>query len=208
MKKRWFAIALTLCLTLELMTVTAEAMTHQAGCEYSSDSASFPATYTTLSATISSSDQSCDHTGHSTITVHSFQYPVDGNYHKLALTISIPEYKCWECNTTIEAFDHLTVTFNSGSDQYFCHSYNHEDAYGNKTMQLTSSVTTQNYGDIVFNLFAIPKRNNKNTGLTRVSKTDPTCTEGGISQDCWYCDVCDKYFSDAEGKNEIDTPVL
>ena len=117
MKKRWFAIALTLCLTLALMTVTAEAMTHQAGCEYSSDSASFPATYITLSATISSSDQSCDHTGHSTITVHSFQYPVDGNYHKLALTISIPEYKCWECNTTIEAFDHLTVTFNSGTDQ-------------------------------------------------------------------------------------------
>ena len=207
MKKRWFAIALTLCLTLAMMTVTAEAMTHQAGCEYSSDSASFPATYTTLSATISSSDQSCDHTGHSTITVHSFQYPVDGNYHKLALTISIPEYKCWECNTTIEAFDHLTVTFNSGSDQYFCHSYNHEDAYGNKTMQLTSSVTTQNYGDIVFNLFAIPKRNNKNTGLTRVSKIDPTCTEGGISQDCWYCDVCDKYFSNEAGTDEI-TPVL
>lgn len=208
MKKRWFAIALTLCLTLAMMTVTAEAMTHQAGCDYSSDSASFPATYLTLSATISSSDQGCDHTGHSTITVHSFQYPVDGNYHKLALTISIPEYKCWECNTTIEAFDHLTVTFNSGSDQYFCHSYNQADEYGNKTMQLTSSVTTQNYGDIVFKLFAIPKRNNKNTGLIRVSEIAATCTEGGISQDCWYCDVCDKYFSDAEGKNEIDTPVL
>lgn len=208
MKKRWFAIALTLCLTLAMMTVTAEAMTHQAGCDYSSDSASFPATYLTLSATISSSDQGCDHTGHSTITVHSFQYPVDGNYHKLALTISIPEYKCWECNTTIEAFDHLTVTFNSGSDQYFCHSYNQADEYGNKTMQLTSSVTTQNYGDIVFKLFAIPKRNNKNTGLIRVSEIAATCTEGGISQDCWYCDVCDKYFSDAEGKNEIGTPVL
>ena len=207
MKKRWFAIALTLCLTLALMTVTAEAMTHQAGCEYSSDSASFPATYLTLSATISSSDQGCDHTGHSTITVHSFQYPVDGNYHKLALTISIPEYKCWECNTTIEAFDHLTVTFNSGSDQYFCHSYNQADEYGNKTMQLTSSVTTQNYGDIVFKLFAIPKRNNKNTGLIRVSEIAATCTTDGISQDCWYCDVCDKYFSDAEGKNEI-TPVV
>lgn len=208
MKKRWFAMALTLCLTLAMMTVTAEAITVQAGCDYSSDSASFPATYLTLSATISSSDQGCDHTGHSTITVHSFQYPVDGNYHKLALTISIPEYKCWECNTTIEAFDHLTVTFNSGSDQYFCHSYNQADEYGNKTMQLTSSVTTQNYGDIVFKLFAIPKRNNKNTGLIRVSEIAATCTTDGISQDCWYCDVCDKYFSDAEGKNEIDTPVL
>ncbi len=207
MKKRWFAIALTLCLTLAMMTVTAEAMTHQAGCDYSSDSASFPATYLTLSATISSSDQSCDHTGHSTITVHSFQYPVDGNYHKLALTISIPEYKCWECNTTIEAFDHLTVTFNSGSDQYFCHSHNQADEYGNKTMQLTSSVTTQNYGDIVFKLFAIPKRNNKNTGLIRVSEIAATCTTDGISQDCWYCDVCEKYFSNAAGTDKI-TPVI
>ena len=207
MKKRWFAIALTLCLTLAMMTVTAEAMTHQAGCEYSSDSASFPATYITLSATISSSDQSCDHTGHSTITVHSFQYPVDGNYHKLSLTISIPEYKCWYCHTTIEAFDHLTVTFNSELDQYFCHSYNHEDAHGNKTLQLTSSVTT-NYGNIEFSLSAIPKRNNKNTGLKHFNAEKATCTTDGISQDCWYCDVCDKYFSDAEGKNEIDTPVL
>ena len=74
-------------------------------------------------------------------------------------------------------------------------------------MQLTSSVTTQNYGDIVFKLFAIPKRNNKNTGLIRVSEIAATCTTDGISQDCWYCDVCDKYFSDAEGKNEI-TPVV
>lgn len=204
MKKRWFAIALTLCLTLAMMTVTAEAMTHQAGCEYSSDSASFPATYITLSATISSSDQSCDHTGHSTITVHSFQYPADGNYHKLSLTISIPEYKCWYCHTTIEAFDHLTVTFESDSDEYFCHSYNYVDGI-NKNLKLTSSAQTESGDKIDFEILLLAKNRN---GLKRIQKTDPTCTEGGISQDCWYCDVCDKYFSDAEGKNEIDTPVL
>lgn len=203
MKKRWFAIALTLCVTLAMMTVTAEAMTHQAGCKYSSDSASFPATYITLSATISSSDQSCDHTGHSTITVHSFQYPVDGNYHKLSLTISIPEYKCWYCHTTIEAFDHLTVTFESDSDEYFCHSYNYVDGI-NKNLKLTSSAQTESGDKIDFEILLLAKNRN---GLKRIQKTDPTCTEGGISQDCWYCDVCEKYFSNEAGTDEI-TPVL
>jgi hypothetical protein len=39
--------------------------------------------------------------------------------------------------------------------------------------------------------------------LTEFSKTDETCeTDGNIS--CWYCAECGKYFSDANGENEIN----
>lgn len=216
MKKRWFAIALTLCLTLALMTVTAEASTF-ANTFYPKDETttnidwdSSPSEYINLSATVPSVNPGCKNCSGATgsgITLHSLQYPVDGDYHKLTMSVSIPEYKCSVCLKTTGPFNGLTVTFNSASDQYFCHSYNHEDTYGNKTLQLTSSVTTTNYGRIDFTLSAIPKRNNKYTGLTRIQKTDPTCTEGGISQDCWYCDVCEKYFSNEAGTDEI-TPVI
>ena len=42
-------------------------------------------------------------------------------------------------------------------------------------------------------------------------KTDAraaTCTEDGIAADCWYCAGCDRYFSDAEGQNEISAASL
>ena len=34
-------------------------------------------------------------------------------------------------------------------------------------------------------------------------KRSATCTEDGISESCWKCQVCGKYFSDAEGTAEI-----
>lgn len=139
------------------------------------------------------------------MTVNSLQYPVDGDYHKLSLTINISKFECWKCHTTTGPFNNLTVTFSSESDEYFCHSYNYTGNTGNKIMKLISSVQKENNVKIDFEILLYPRNLDK---LTRVSKTDPTCTEGGISQGCWHCDVCDKYFSDAEGKNEIGTPVL
>ena len=38
--------------------------------------------------------------------------------------------------------------------------------------------------------------------LTAISAKDATCTEAGNSA-YWHCSVCDKYFSDADGKTEI-----
>lgn len=208
MKKRWFAIALTLCLTLALMTVTASAKPVKYGCpiypEDYPDLKTFPATYIALSASVPSAD-TCDNVPGASINVHSLQYPVDGNYHKMVLKLSIPSHKCETCLITTGPFNDLTVTFESDSDEYFCHSYNHTGNTGDKILKLTSSVQTGSNDKIDFEILVFPKNRN---GLKYVSKIDPTCTEGGISQDCWHCDVCDKYFSDAEGKNEIDTPVV
>lgn len=208
MKKRWFAIALTLCLTLALMTVTAEAKPVKYGCQIDPenypDLKTFPATYIALSASVPSAD-TCDNALGASINVHSLQYPVDGNYHKMVLKLSIPSHKCETCLITTGPFNDLTVTFESDSDEYFCHSYNHTGNTGDKILKLTSSAQTESGDKIDFEILVFPKNRN---GLKYVSKIDPTCTEGGISQDCYYCDVCDKYFSDAEGKNEIDTPVI
>lgn len=207
MKKRWFAIALTLCLTLALMTVTASAKPVKYGCpidpEDYPDLKTFPATYIALSASVPSAD-TCDNALGASINVHSLQYPADGNYHKMVLKLSIPSHKCETCLITTGPFHDLTVTFESDSDEYFCHSYNYVDGI-NKNLKLTSSAQTESGDKIDFEILLLAKNRN---GLKRIQKTDPTCTEGGISQDCWYCDVCDKYFSDAEGKNEIGTPVL
>lgn len=208
MKKRWFAIALTLCLTLAMMTVTASAKPVKYGCQIDPedypDLKTFPATYIALSASVPSAD-TCDNALGASINVHSLQYPADGNYHKMVLKLSIPSHKCEKCLITTGPLNDLTVTFESDSDEYFCHSYNHTGNTGDKILKLTSSVQTGSNDKIDFEILVFPKNRN---GLKRIQKTDPTCTEGGISQDCWYCDVCDKYFSDAEGKNEIGTPVL
>ena len=38
--------------------------------------------------------------------------------------------------------------------------------------------------------------------LSKAEAKEPTCTENGNTE-YWTCDTCGKYFSDAEGKNEI-----
>ena len=43
--------------------------------------------------------------------------------------------------------------------------------------------------------------------LTAFTKVEPTCTETG-TEAYWYCEICQKYYSDAEAKNEIATPVV
>ena len=42
--------------------------------------------------------------------------------------------------------------------------------------------------------------------LVAVAKVEPTCETAG-SEACWQCEGCHKYFSDAEGKVEIEAPV-
>lgn len=138
------------------------------------------------------------------MTVNSLQYPVDGDYHKLSLTINISKFECWKCHTTTGPFNNLTVTFSSESGEYFCHSSNYTGNTGNKIMKLISSVQKENNVKIDFEILLYPRNLDK---LTRVSKIDPTCTKGGFSQACWYCDVCEKYFSNAAGTDEI-TPVI
>ena len=43
--------------------------------------------------------------------------------------------------------------------------------------------------------------------LTAFTKVEPTCTETG-TEAYWYCETCQKYYSDAEAKNEIAEPVV
>ena len=74
------------------------------------------------------------------MTVNSLQYPVDGDYHKLSLSVNISKFECGKCHTTTGPFNNLTVTFSSKSDEYFCHSYNYTGNTGNKIMKLISSV--------------------------------------------------------------------
>ncbi len=45
--------------------------------------------------------------------------------------------------------------------------------------------------------------NTPNHSLESVAQTDATCTEAGNSA-YWYCPVCGKYFSDANGETEIE----
>jgi len=40
--------------------------------------------------------------------------------------------------------------------------------------------------------------------LAFVEAKNVTCTEDGYSKDFWYCDECNMYFEDAEGKKEIE----
>lgn len=207
MKKRLFRMLLMLCLLVAALTVMVSAVKY--GGAFYPESDSSPSTYIAMTATVSSTDTSCDVCSEISriITLTNVQYPVNGNYHKLALTVNMPAYTCSTCKTTTGPFNNLTVTF-TVSDLYFCHSYNYTDKDGNKYMQLPSSVTTEDNVNINFNISAIPRKNNKNTGLTNIPETAATCTTGGISQDCWYCDFCKQYFATSEGSGEPLTNVV
>ena len=43
--------------------------------------------------------------------------------------------------------------------------------------------------------------------LNYIPKTDATVTETG-NDEYWQCTVCDKYFSDAEGTNEVTVKLI
>ena len=213
MKKRLFRILLMLCLLVAALTVAVSAVKY--GGTFYPESGSSPNTvdwntspseYIVLKATVSSTTTNCDACSEipRIITLTKVQYPVNGNYHKLALTVNMPEYACSTCKTTTGPFNNLTVEFSVSNNEYFCHSSNYENNTGNKIIKLTSSVPTTSNGNIEFEILAYPRNFDK---LSSVYKTDATCTTGGISQDCFYCNICNKYFTDKAGTNEITTPV-
>lgn len=204
MKKRLFRNLLMLCLLLIALTAAVSAVKFGAIIYPESDSS--PSTYISLTGTVSPNPSCvvCSGNVGKSLTVISIQYPVNGNYHKLALTVNIPEYTCSNCKTKTGPFNNLTVEFSTSNNEYFCHSSNYTNNTGNKIIKLTSSVPTTSNGNIEFEILAHPRNFDK---LSSVHKTDATCTTGGISQDCFYCNICDKYFTDKAGTNEIITPV-
>ena len=216
MKKRLFRMLLILCLLVIALTVAVSAVNY-GGIFYPESGSSpntvdwntSPSEYITLNATVSSTNTGCDVCSKISriITLSKVQYPANGNYHQLALTVNLPEYACSSCGRKTGPFNNLTVTF-TVLDLYFCHSYNHRDDYGNRFMQLTSSVTTEDNIIINFNISAIPRKNNKYTGLTYIPETTATCTTGGISKDCYYCDFCKQYFATSDGNGEPLTGVV
>ena len=219
MKKRLFRNLLMLCLLLITLTVAVSAVkyggTFHPGPKSSPNNVDWdasPSEYIDLNATVSSTNTSCNVCSELSriITLTNVQYPVSDNYHKLALTVNLPEYACSTCGRKTGPFNNLTVTF-TVSDLYFCHSYNYEDKHGNRYMQLTSSVTTEDNVNINFNISAIPRKNNKNTGLMKIPQTEATCTKDGILRDCWYCDFCKQYFATSDGNGapiNVEIPAL
>lgn len=205
MKKRLFRMLLMLCLLVAALTLAVSAV--QFGAIIDPESDSSPSTYISLTGTVSPNPGCVDCSGNvgKGLTVISIQYPVNGNYHKLALTVNIPEYTCSTCKTKTGPFNNLTVEFSTSNNEYFCHSSNYTNNTGNKIIKLTSSVPTTSNGNIEFEILAYPRNFGK---LSSVHETDATCTTGGISQDCFYCNICDKYFTDEAGTNEITTPVV
>lgn len=214
MKKRLFRILLMLCLLVAALTVAVSAVKY--GGTFYPESGSSPNTvdwntspseYIVLKATVSSTTTNCDACSEipRIITLTKVQYPVNGNYHKLALTVNMPEYACSTCKTTTGPFNNLTVEFSVSNNEYFCHSSNYENNTGNKIIKLTSSVPTTSNGNIEFEILAYPRNFDK---LSSVHKTDATCTTGGISRNCWYCDFCKQYFATSEGSGEPLTGVV
>ena len=216
MKKRLFRMLLMLCLLVAALTLAVSAVKY-GGTFYSESSPSpntvdwdtSPSEEIVLNATVSSTNTSCEVCSEISriITLTKVQYPANGNYHQLALTVNMPEYACSSCGTKTGPFHNLTVTF-TVPNRYFCHSYNYEDAHGNRYMRLTSSVTTEDNVNINFNISAIPRKNNKYTGLTYTPETKATCTTSGILRNCWYCDFCKQYFATSEGSGEPLTGVV
>ena len=204
MKKRLFRMLLMLGLLVAVLTLAVSAV--QFGAKIYPESDSSPSTYISLTGTVSLNPDCPDCSGNvgKALTVISAQCPVNGNYHKFAFTVDIPEYTCRTCKITTGPFNNLTVEFSVSNNEYFCHSSNYENNTGNKIIKLTSSVPTTSNDNIEFELLAYPRNFDK---LSSVHKTDATCTTGGISQDCFYCNICDKYFTDKAGTNEIITPV-
>ena len=204
MKKRLFRNLLMLGLLLVALTVMVSAV--QFGAKIYPESDSSPSTYISLTGTVSPKPGCGDCSGNvgKGLKVISAQCPVNGDYHKFAFTVDIPEYTCNTCKTKTGPFNNLTVEFSTSNSVYFCHSSNYTNNTGNKIIKLTSSVPTTSNGNIVFEILAYPRNFGK---LSSVHKTDATCTTGGISQDCFYCNICEKYFTDEAGTNEITTPV-
>ena len=214
MKKRLFRMLLMLCLLVAALTVAVSAVKY--GGTFYPESGSSPNTvdwntspseYIVLKATVSSTTTNCDACSEipRIITLTKVQYPVNGNYHKLALTVNMPEYACSTCKTTTGPFNNLTVEFSVSNNEYFCHSSNYTNNTGNKIIKLTSSVPTTSNGNIEFEILAYPRNFDK---LSSVHKTDATCTTGGISRNCWYCDFCKQYFATSEGSGEPLTGVV
>ena len=42
------------------------------------------------------------------------------------------------------------------------------------------------------------------TALRGRSKTPAQCEATGMTQDCWYCQICGRYFSDENARTELD----
>lgn len=204
MKKRLFRNLLMLGLLLVALTVMVSAV--QFGAKIYPESDSSPSTYISLTGTVSPKPGCGDCSGNvgKGLKVISAQCPVNGDYHKFAFTVDIPEYTCNTCKAKTGPFNNLTVEFSTSNSVYFCHSSNYTNNTGNKIIKLTSSVPTTSNGNIVFEILAYPRNFGK---LSSVHRTDATCTTGGISQDCFYCNICEKYFTDEAGTNEITTPV-
>ena len=205
MKRRLLTVLVTLCLTLSALMVTASAVKSNGG--FFPDSGdSTPMSYLVMDAVITckqcgfgnSSEVPCG-----TITLRDIQYPVNGDYHSIKIMVTVNKVKCTKegCGASIGPVD-LDVTFNV-PNKYFCHSHNYVDNTGNLLMKATSSKQTTPYGDIVFDISAIPKVKS----LTYRSAFPATCTTAGLSEGCYYCAVCGKYFADQTGDGEPLTNV-
>lgn len=143
----------------------------------------------------------------SPIKLRDLTYPVDGDYSKITMTIDIPQFTCdnENCKKENAAITGLVVTF-SLQEKYFCHSVNHGET-PNQHIKISEEKNTT-YGNIGFDLTVYPKNKNRLTLRTALA---PTCTTGGISHNCYYCDFCKQYFATIDGNGapiNVEIPAL
>ncbi len=193
MKKRWFAIVLTLCLTLAMMTVTAEAAVF-----YDRVHADNGRTITfTVGATYR-----CENGGVSTPVTEAGAYEVQNvnswTPDEIELQIKVSYVYCQgegpshgsHKNTAI-ATPSRTVTL-TGDD--LCH----------KKLDLTATIEdiqSDNWGDAL--TFTVTTDAPRYT-LIKHEKADATCTEYGYTQLCYECRGCGKFFEDEDAKQSLE----
>ena len=128
------------------------------------------------------------------ITLTGIQFPVDGDYHRMTLTVEISEFTCNGCGSKIGPIQNLNVTFTTTQNDYFCHSGARYD-----TLKASGSQTIDS-GRIEFAIGTTP-----NYTLTQCSERPATCAQVGIKEgvNCKHCDGCGKYFDLQDTKTEI-----
>ncbi len=64
------------------------------------------------------------------------------------------------------------------------------------------------YGDITLeSIVFVTEKPHEHNSLVKTDKVEPTCDQDG-HEAYWTCTVCNKMFSDAEGKNQISSPII
>lgn len=190
MKKRWFAIVLTLCLTLAMMTVTAEAVVF-----YDSDHADNGRTITFTVDAI----YRC---------VRGFETPVPVTD---ATSYAVKQVNSWTSDE-IEFQIEVNSVSCGGGNSHNSHSFRPQTSRAvtftgadlcHKKLNLTATMSSVIYGENDALIFTVTTDAPRYT-LIEHPQADPTCDEYGYKQTCYECPKCGKFFEDQDTTELLD----